>query len=110
MEYTVLIEQRDGAWRALIPALANLGAEGTSRDEALRNAQHVAEVYLSSVEVASITVNRPQESHQPSGHPRKLLQALETFASDEEALREHFEEIAKERQQQRQQAQQQDVE
>jgi hypothetical protein len=86
----------------LIPALANLGAEWTSRDEALRNAQHVAEAYLSSVEVASITVNQPQESSQPSAHPRKLLQALETFAGDEEALREHFEEMAKERQRQRQ--------
>jgi len=35
---------------------------------------------------------------------------LEAFAGDEEALQEHFEDIARERQRQRAEAQQQDVE
>ncbi len=110
MEYTVLIEQRDGVWHALIPALADLEAEGASRDEALSNAQQAAEGYLSSVEVTSITVNRPQEGPRQPGHPQNLLKALEMFSGDEEALREHFEEIAQERQKQHEAAQQQDVE
>jgi hypothetical protein len=72
--------------------------------------QRAAEAYLSSVEVITIKVNRPQETSMQPGGPRALLKALEAFAGDEEALREHFEEIARERQRQREEAQQQDVE
>ena len=46
MEYAVLIERQKGGWRAFIPALADLGAEGVSPDEAVRNVQRAAEVYL----------------------------------------------------------------
>ena len=110
MEYTVLVEQKKGVWRAFIPALADLGAEGASRDEAVHNAQRAAEVYLSSVEVTSIKVNLSQEQSLRPGSPRAFLKALEAFAGDEEALHEHFEEIARERQRQREEAQQQDAE
>jgi predicted RNase H-like HicB family nuclease len=104
MEYSVLVEQKDGVWRAFIPTLADLGAEGVSRDEALRNVQRVAEEYLSSVEVTTIKVNLSQESSQRPGSPQALLRALEVFAGDEQALREHFEELAMERQRQREEA------
>ena len=36
MEYAVLIERKKEGWRAFILALADLGAEGGSRDEAVR--------------------------------------------------------------------------
>jgi len=110
MEYAVLVERTKGGWRAFIPALADLGAEGVSRDEAVQNVQRVAQAYLSSVEVTTIKVNLPQEPAQRPGSPRTLLRALEVFAGDEEAVREHFEDIAKERQRQRAEAQQQDAE
>ena len=110
MEYAVLIERKEGGWRAFIPALADLGAEGVSRDEAVWNVQRVAEAYLASVEVTTIKVDLPQALSQRPGSPQTLLRALEAFAGDEEALREHFEAIAKERQRQRAEAQQQDVE
>jgi predicted RNase H-like HicB family nuclease len=110
MEYAVLVERKKGSWRAFIPALADLGAEGVSRDEAVQNVQRAAEAYLSSVEVTTIKVKLPQEPSRRPGSPRTLLRALEAFAGDEEALREHFEEIARERQRQRAEAQQQDVE
>ena len=97
MEYAVLIERKKEGWRAFIPALANLGAEGGSRDEAVQNVQRAAEVYLSSVEVTTIKINLPQESSRRPGSPRTLLRALEAFAGDQEALQEHFEEIARER-------------
>jgi hypothetical protein len=42
------------------------------------------------------------------GSPQALLKALEAFTGDEEALREHFEEIAKERRKQREEAARQD--
>jgi predicted RNase H-like HicB family nuclease len=110
MEYAVLVERNKGGWRAFIPALADLGAEGVSRDEAVQNVQRAAEAYLSSIEVTTIKVNLPQESSRRPSSPRTLLRALEAFAGDEEVLREHFEEIATERQRQRVEAHQQDVE
>jgi len=39
VEYPVIVEQRNGVWRAVIPALSDLSAEGASRDEAMENAQ-----------------------------------------------------------------------
>ena len=110
MEYAVLIERKQEGWRAFIPALADLGAEGASPDEAVQNVQRAAEAYLASVEVTTIKVNLPREPPRRPGSPQTLLNALEAFARDEEALREHFEEIARERQKQRTEAQQQDVE
>ena len=110
MEYAVLIEHKNEVWRAFIPALADLDAEGVSRDEAVRNVQRAAEAYLSSVEVTTVKVNLPQELARRPGSPRTLLRALEAFAGDEEALREHFKDMARERQRQRTAAQQQDVE
>jgi predicted RNase H-like HicB family nuclease len=110
MEYAVLIERKKEGWRAFIPALADLGAEGGSRDEAVRNVQQAAEAYLASVEVTTIKVNLPQEPSRRPGSPRTLLRALEVFAGDEEVLQEHFEDIARERRRQRVEAQQQDAE
>jgi predicted RNase H-like HicB family nuclease len=110
MEYTVLIERKQEGWRAFIPALADLGAEGVSRDEAVRNVQRAAEAYLSAVEVTTIKINLLQELARRPGRPQTLLRALEAFAGDAEALREHFEDIARERQRQRTEAQQQGME
>ena len=110
MEYTVLIERKQEGWRAFIPALADLAAEGVSRDEAVQNVQRAAEAYLSAVEVTTIKVNLLQDLSRRPGSPQTLLRALEAFAGDAEALHEHFEDIARERQRQRVEAQQQDVE
>ena len=110
MEYAVLIERKKESWRAFIPALADLSAEGGSRDEAVQNVQRAAEAYLASVEVTTIKVNLPQEPLWRPGSPRMLLRVLEAFAGHEEALQEHFEEIARGRQRQRAEAQQQGVE
>jgi predicted RNase H-like HicB family nuclease len=110
VEYAVLIERKQGGWRAVIPALADLSAEGVSRDEVVRNVLRAAEAYLSSVEVTTVKVNLPQELSRRPGSPRTLLGALEVFTGDEEALRAHFEAIARERQRQRTEAHQQDVE
>jgi predicted RNase H-like HicB family nuclease len=106
----VLIEWKQERWHAFIPALADLAAEGGSRNEAVQNVQRAAEAYLSSVAVTTIKVNLSQEPLRRPGSPRTLLSALEAFAGDEEALHEHFEEIARERQRQRTEAQQQDAE
>lgn len=110
MEYPVIVEQKNGVWRAVIPALSDLSAEGASRDEAMKNAQRAAEDYLSKVEVTTINVALPREQTLPAGSPQALLKEIEAFAGDEEALREHFEEIVRGRQRQREEAQVQDSE
>jgi predicted RNase H-like HicB family nuclease len=108
MEYPVIVEQKNGVWRAVIPALSDLSAEGASRDEAMQNARRAAEDYLSKVEVTTIKVPLPREQTPRAGSPQALLKELEAFAGDEEALREHFEEILAVRQKQREEAQVQD--
>jgi predicted RNase H-like HicB family nuclease len=57
MEYPVIVEQHNGVWRAVIPALSDLTAEGSSYDEAVHNARHAAEVFLSKVRVTTIELN-----------------------------------------------------
>jgi predicted RNase H-like HicB family nuclease len=54
MEYAVLVEQKQGGWHAFIPALADLGAEGVSCDEAVQNVQRAAVAYLAAETPKSI--------------------------------------------------------
>ena len=56
MKYPVLVERKNGHWRAVIPALAGLSAEGTTCDEAVVNAQMAAETWLSNVVVRTINL------------------------------------------------------
>lgn len=103
MEYAVIVEQSDGVWSALIPALPRLAAEGASRDEAVRNAQRAAEDYLSKVEVTTIEINlSPRQVRADSAE--SLLSSAGMFKGDEEAMREHIEEIYAERRRQRDEA------
>lgn len=108
MEYPVIVEQKNGVWRAFIPVLADLSAEGSSRDEALRNAKQVAEDYLSEVEVTTIEINAPQDdaARLSSSSPQSVLKAAGLFANDREAMSKHIEEIYAERQKQREVAEQ----
>ena len=92
----------------MIPALCNLTAEGASRDEAMQNAERAAADYLSKVELSTINIALPQEQAVRAGSPGALLKELEMFACDEDALREHFAEIARERRREHEEAQLQD--
>jgi len=49
MQYPVIVEHINGAYRALIPALSGLSAEGATREEAVQNVRRAAEAYLSTV-------------------------------------------------------------
>ena len=110
MEYPVIVEQKNGVWRAVIPALSDLSAEGASRDEAMQNAQRAAADYLSNVELTTLNIPLARQQGVRAGSPRALLKELEAFANDKEALREHFAEIARERQREHEEAQSQDSE
>lgn len=106
MQYPVIIEQQNGSYRAVIPALANLSAEGNSPVEALQKAQQAAQEFLASVTVANIEIPHAQEHALRPGSPQSVLKALEVFQGDEDATREHFAEIAAEREREREELEQ----
>ncbi len=106
MQYPVIIEQKNGSYHAVIPALANLSAEGDSLVEALQKVQQAAQEFLASVTVASIEIPNAEEQALCPGSPQSVLKALEVFRGDEDAIREHFAEIAAEREQEREASEQ----
>lgn len=102
MEYPVIGEKRNGSYRALIPALADLSAEGRSPDEAVEKVRSAAEAYLATVELRRITVaSTPAQVYSTA---QDWLDAVKAFEGDEDALKEHFIEIESERQRQRDEA------
>jgi hypothetical protein len=59
------------------------------------------------VELTTISVPLRTEHPHQTGSPLALLKALEIFAGDDQALREHFDEIEAERDRERKKAGQQ---
>jgi predicted RNase H-like HicB family nuclease len=110
MEYPVIVENKNGVYRALIPALADLSAEGQSPDEAVQKVQQAAEAYLAAVEFRTIKVDMPVRQTPRYSTAQDWLEAVKVFEGDEEALREHFAELEAERQRQREEANRQDAE
>jgi predicted RNase H-like HicB family nuclease len=104
MEYPVIVENNNGVYRALIPALADLSAEGQSPDEAVLKVQEAAEAYLAEVELRTIKVETPVRGGRRYATAQEWLEAVKVFEGDEEALREHFAEIEAQRQRQREEA------
>jgi predicted RNase H-like HicB family nuclease len=100
MEYSVIVENSNGVWRAVIPALSDLSAEGASEEEAVDRAIQVAEKYLASVKIKTITVNLPDEVELRPDSPQAWLRDAGAFVGDEAAMAEHLEEIYTERQKQ----------
>jgi predicted RNase H-like HicB family nuclease len=109
LEYPVIVENKNGVYRALIPALADLSAEGSSPDEAVQNVQRAAEAYLAKVEFRTISIETPQRLTPRYSTAQDWLEAVSVFEGDEEALREHFAEIEAEQQRQREEANRQDA-
>ncbi len=56
MEYPVIVERKNGIFKALIPDLPSLSTEGASSDEAVFNVQRVAKEYLATVELRKIQI------------------------------------------------------
>lgn len=99
MQYQVIVEHKNGTYRALLPTLGDLSAEGASRDEALINAQRAATAYLSSVEVTTIDLATPAAKSYSTA--QDALRAGGKFKGDEAAMMQHIEEIYAERRHQR---------
>ena len=104
MQYQVIVEHENGIYRALIPNLPGLLAEGATRDEAVGNARRAAEAYLSEVEITNIEIHTQQEPSRRPGSPQAVLQAAGMFADDEAAMLQHIEAIYAERRNQRAEA------
>ena len=100
MQYSVIVEQVNGHYRATIPALMDLMAEGKTRNEALKNVWRSAEARLAKVEIATIEVSTPPQMIRPDS-PQAWLQSAGKFKGDEEAMQEHLAEIYAERKRQR---------
>lgn len=97
MRSIVIVECENGLYRARIPSLPGLSAEGTTLEEALQGAQQEAAAYLSRVTVSTIEVDLPA-LHR--GSAQAWLDAAGTFEGDPEQS-QHFADLAAMRQQQR---------
>ena len=107
MKYPVLVEQKNGHWRAIIPALAGLGAEGTTCDEAVLNAQMVAESWLSNVVVRTINLNAAALQTPEYSTAQDWLNAVRTapeIDDNDELYQQYLAEVETEKQRQREEA------
>jgi predicted RNase H-like HicB family nuclease len=84
-KYDVIIEQQNGIFRALIPMLPNIVAEGATRDEAIINAKTAAQNYLANVEVATVELaERSIEDIDQERERAELIEALEQMEPETE--------------------------
>ncbi|MEW6125575.1 MAG: hypothetical protein AB1757_00815 [Acidobacteriota bacterium] len=104
MEYSVIVENHNGVWRAVIPALSDLSAEGASEAEAVDRAKQAAEKFLASVKIKTIAVNVSKDAEPRPDSPQAWLRDAGAFVGDEAAMLQHIEEIYAERQRQQKEA------
>lgn len=96
MEYPVIVERKNGSYKAIIPDLLALSAEGASSDEAVRNVQRAAREYLATVELRNIQV----ESPHGYSTAQDWLRVAGTFSPDDELYQQYRAEIEAERKRQ----------
>jgi predicted RNase H-like HicB family nuclease len=108
MQYQVLVEQKDGLWRAIIPELHDIVVEGNSYREAVANAQRAAEEYLSRVIVTTIYVDDSRAGLRP-GSPKSVLKlaAAHRIDPDDDLDREYLAEMETQKQREREEAERQ---
>ena len=99
--YEVLVERQNGHFRALIPTLPNIVAEGATLDEAVVNAREMAQDYLLKVELATVQLMEQPQTVERFSKVEDLLAIAGLFRGDEEAMQQHIEEIYVERRRQR---------
>ena len=102
MNYSVIIEKHDGIFRAVIPALSNLTAEGPTRKDAISQAERAAESYLAGVEIVNLEIEKEATTFRRSS-PQAWLRTEPLFP-DDELFRQYLAEIEAEKELQRQEA------
>jgi predicted RNase H-like HicB family nuclease len=98
--YDVLVERRNGNFRALIPALPDIVVEGATRDEALVNAK-AAQRYLQGVEVATVQLVEYRSPERGLSTVDDLLAVAGLFKGDETVMQRHLTAIYTERRRER---------
>ena len=73
MKYIVIVECENGLYRARIPSLPGLSAEGTTLEEALKEAQQEATSYLSRAQwlLSRLICQRPTSAVRRRGSTRR---------------------------------------
>lgn len=107
MKYPVLVERKNGHWRAVIPALAGLGAEGASCDEAVVNAQLAAESWLSNVVVRTINLHAAALQNHEFSTAQDWLDAVRAapeIDANDELYQQYLADLEAEKQSQRAEA------
>ncbi|HEX4950964.1 MAG TPA: type II toxin-antitoxin system HicB family antitoxin [Blastocatellia bacterium] len=107
MKYPVLVERKNGHWRAVIPALAGLSAEGATCDEAVVNAQTAAEIWLSNVVVRTINLPPVALQHAEFSTAQDWLEAVRTAPTiddSDELYQQYLADLEADKQRQREEA------
>jgi len=103
--YDVIVERHNGGYRAAVPTLPNLFAEGSTRDEAVANAKKAIEGFFKSAEVTTVAVDVPADEFRPYTQPNDLLRWRAPYSHSRSELDEEFDaEFAVEKQRQRDEA------
>jgi predicted RNase H-like HicB family nuclease len=103
--YDVIVERRNGVYRASVPTLPNISVEASSRDEAVANAKKAIEDFFKSAEVTTVAIDVPANEFRPYSKPSDLLRwaALHSRPADE--FNEQYQaELDAEKQRQREEA------
>jgi predicted RNase H-like HicB family nuclease len=103
--YEVIIERENGHYRASLTTLPAVSVAADTRDEALQQLQQAATNYLQSVELATIELDLPAAKLQP-GSPQAVLNASAVCKLDvqSEFYQEYRDNLAAEKQRQREEA------
>lgn len=103
--YDVIVERHNGVYRATVPTLPNLSAEGATRDEAVAQAKNAIEEFFKSAEVVTVAVDVPANEFRPYTNGYDLLRWMALHSRPATELDEQFEaELAAEKQRQREEA------
>jgi predicted RNase H-like HicB family nuclease len=101
--FDVIVQRKNGIYRATAPSLLNLATEGKTRDEALHRMQEAIEDFFKSAEVVTVSVDVPALEYRPYATANDHLrdQALYSHAEDEDIEARHIKEIYAERRRER---------
>ncbi|MGH9842900.1 MAG: type II toxin-antitoxin system HicB family antitoxin [Blastocatellia bacterium] len=96
--FDVFVQRDNGVFRALVPSLPNISADGASSTDAVENAKKAIEEFFKSAEVTTVSVDVP--GFNPRS-PRTWIESAGTFKGNEDEMLRHIEEIYAERKRQR---------
>jgi len=95
--FDVIVQRENGAYRAFVPSLPNILAEGTSRDEAVKKVKEAIENFFTTAEVTTVSVDVPADEFRPYSTARDWLRQAALYSEPDDEMARHIEEIYAER-------------